>query len=605
MRITKFQGVIPKIRSDKLGVGFAAFAENCLLHSGAIVPLRAPRPLYNAVDIEGKPMSGNVKALYKIGDAWLGFEQVIPIAEDPIHIAGPQSFLFVRDNQVWRSGYSWITDKAGPVALGIPRPIKAPNVQLTGQKCRDDIPVPEDCWQKALPKEPAQDCPNQELPPQVLTFCYTWVTECREESGPSDYSEPILVPYAESVMLVPTEKPSVNATTIRWYMLLVGDKEAEMAQIGEQSAKTLAFVFCPDLFAGGNPLMTQTWYPVPCAEGVANIGYGAILVWSGRHIYVSAHKQPHAFPEANTLVVDDEIVRIVSYRTKTGAYQAVVLTKGVPFVIAGELPDKLTITRINRRMPCLSVKGVMCVGESVYYCSEEGIAVVTGAGVGLLTANWMDKEWWLRMSPQNYVLGFYDQRIFAFTDQVQSQSIMFPMRTNDQAYAETDLVYLSYRAQALYFGDETSMAVALGSMVFDWEQNDYAMQATWKSAILSATNPESMGVGVVHSDAEDVPHDYMDWVTLVWREYKRLLTPADTGEFLQKYPDASAAIPYIVAPKVALILQGNERIRIDRPVWSDKPFRINGQGLVRRWQIEVKSTAVVSELALAANMTEL
>ncbi|PHM52103.1 hypothetical protein [Xenorhabdus sp. KK7.4] len=605
MRINKFQGVIPKIRSDKLGAGFAAFAENCLLHSGAIVPLRAPRPLYNAVDINGKPMSGEVKALYKIGGAWLGFEHVTPIAEDPIHIAGPQSFLFVKDNQVWRSGYAWITDKAGPVALGIPRPIKAPKVTLTGQKCRDDMPVPDDCWQNALPKKPAQDCPNQELPPQVLTFCYTWVTECQEESGPSDYSEPILVPYAESVMLVPTEKPPVNATMIRWYMLLVGDKEAEMAQIDEQSVKTLAFVFCPDLFAGGNPLMTQTWYPVPCAEGVANIGYGAILVWSGCHIYVSAHKQPHAFPEANTLVVDDEIVRIVSFRTKTGAYQAVVLTKGVPFVIAGELPDKLTITRINRRMPCLSVKGVMCVGESVYYCSEEGIAVVTGAGVGLLTANWMDKEWWLRMSPQNYVLGFYDQRIFAFTDQVQSQSIMFPMRTNDQAYAEKDLVYLSYRVHALYFGDETSMAVALGSMVFDWEQNDYAMQATWKSAILSAKNPESIGVGVVHSDAEDIPHDCMDWVTLVWREYKRLLTPADTGEFLQKYPDASAAIPYIVAPKVALTLQGNERIRIDRPVWSDKPFRINGQGLVRRWQIEVKSTAVVSELALAANMTEL
>ncbi|PHM35921.1 hypothetical protein [Xenorhabdus innexi] len=603
MKINKFQGVIPKIRSDKLGAGFAAFAENCLLHSGGIVPLRAPRPLYNAVDINGKPMSGEVKALYKIGGAWLGFEHVTPIAEDPIHIAGPQSFLFVSDNQVWRSGYAWITDKEGPVALGIPRPIKAPDVKVTGQKCPDDIPIPDDCWQKSLPTE--QDCPNQELPPLVLTFCYTWVTDCQEESGPSDYSEPILVPYTESVMLVPTEKAPVNAATIRWYMLLVGDKDAEMAQVGEQAATKLAFVFCPGLFAGGNPLMTQTWYPVPCAEGVANIGYGAILVWSGCHIYVSAHKQPHAFPEANTLVVDDEIVRIVSFRTKTGAYQAVVLTKGVPFVITGELPDKLTITRINRRMPCLSVKGVMCIGESVYYCSEEGIAVVTGAGVGLLTANWMDKEWWLKMAPQHYVLGFYDQRIFAFTDNAQSLSIMFPLRTNDQAYAETDLVYLSHRTHALYFGDETSMAVAFGSMVFGWEQNDYAMQATWKSALFSATNPESIGVGVVHSDAEDVPSDYRDWVSLVWRQYRRLLTPADTGEFLQKYPDASIALPYIVAPKVALTLMGNERIRIDRPVWSDKPFRVNGQGLVRRWQIEVKSTAVVSELALAANMTEL
>ncbi len=618
MKITKFQGVVPKVRADKLGEGFAAFAENCLLHSGAIVPLRAPKPLTHIVDINGQSYVGAPQSLYNIGGAWLGFEQVTPIAEDPIHVAGDTSFLFVRDNKLWRSGYEWIVDKEGPVELGIPRPVAPPTAVATGVNCREELAEPEDCWRKEVnkvlePKPPVDgeepeapiECPNDDRPPLVLSFCYTWVTACKEESGPSDYSEPMTFSRTGQIMLVPTEKPPANAETIRWYVLLAGDKDAEMAQIGEQPASEMAFLFCPDVYAGGNPLITHTWYPVPCAEGVANIGYGSAMVWAGRNLYVSAHKQPHAFPEANTLTVDDEIVRVVSFITKTGAYQAVVLTKGVPYIVSGDQPDKLTVTRVNRRMPCLSKKGVMLVGESVYYCSDEGIAVVTGAGVGLLTSNWMDKEWWQKHAPADYSLGFYDQRIFAFTTNEQSRSLMFPMKTNDQAYAGSDLVYLSHRPSAVYFGDVTTMAIALGDMAFDWEGNDYSMQATWKSAIMSSTEPWSMSACQVLSDAEDVPECYVDWVSLVWTEYRRLLTALDTKKFLQKYPDAKEALPYLVAPKVALTLTANERVRIDRPVWSERPFRVSGQGLVRRWQLEVVSTAVVNEISLAANMSEL
>lgn len=53
MRLTQFQGVVPKLRVEKLGHSFAEFAENCLLHSGAIVPLMAPDFTANTVNING------------------------------------------------------------------------------------------------------------------------------------------------------------------------------------------------------------------------------------------------------------------------------------------------------------------------------------------------------------------------------------------------------------------------------------------------------------------------------------------------------------------------------------------------------------------------
>src|SRR5690625_4640346 len=94
MRLTQFQGVVPKLRAEKLGQGFASFAENCLLHSGAIVPLVAPSFTADTVNIDGSLRTSPPGSLHRIGALRLGFDDFIPIAEDPIHVAGPDSFLY-------------------------------------------------------------------------------------------------------------------------------------------------------------------------------------------------------------------------------------------------------------------------------------------------------------------------------------------------------------------------------------------------------------------------------------------------------------------------------------------------------------------------------
>lgn len=620
MKITKFQGVIPKVRHDKLGEGFASFAENCTLHTGAIFPIRAPAVVGQSVDINGASFVGEPECIHRIGQAWLAFNTFVPIAEDPIRVAGDSSFLFVRDGALWRSGYKWITDKEGPVKIGIPRPVAPPVVAATGLECRDEVVGDKECYTEALDEiragspessegagdgVPAVECKTDYRQPLVLSFCYTWVTACQEESGPSDYSEPQMFPTTESILLSHTDTPPENAEYIRWYVLLVGEKDAEMAMIAEEPASSLGFVFCPDIFAGGNPLITHTWYPVPCAEGVANIGYGSVAVWAGRNIYISAHKQPHAFPEVNTLTVDDDIVRIVSFITRTGAYSAYVLTKGVPFILSGDVGGKIAVTRVNRRLPCLSMKGVALVGEHVYFCSEEGIAVIGGDNTALVTANWMDKAWWISHAPHTYALGYYDQHIYAFTTEPQSRSFVMPVPAQDSPYDPLDVVYLSPRPSAVYFGDQTRMVVATQNQVMEWAAADYSMQATWVSAIISSPVPWSMGACQVLSDAADIPAKYRDWSELVWEEDGQLLNARTAREFIQRFPAARDALPYIVAPYLGVKLTGNDRPRVNRLVWGNKPFRVSGQGLVRRWQLTIKTTAVVSEIAFGATMRDL
>lgn len=606
MRLTQFQGVVPKLRAEKLGRSFASDAENCLLHSGAIVPLMAPRLTADTVDINGIIRTSAPRSLHRIGALWLGFDTFTPIAEDPIHIAGDDSFLFAQDGQLYRSGYQWIVDKEGPVKVGIDRPVTAPVPTATGEVCDDTDYKPADCWQETVNQ--GEDCTSQ-IPPLPLSFCYTWLTACTEESGPSEYSEPILVPPGEGVVLIAPDDPPENAVAIRWYMMMTDKDNAMMVLIGEQSLPALAFHFCPTIFSGNDPLISDTWYPPRCVEGVANIGYGSTLLWSGRDLYPSEVNQPHAYPERYKITVDDPIVRVVSYRRDSGAYDAVVLTTGVPFMITGETPDKLIITRINRTMPCVSAKSAVLVDSAVFYCSHEGIASIQGGDVSLLTTQWMDTDWWVMANPRDYLLGYYDQRLFAFADTAQNKSFMFTLGRQDTAYEPKDLVFLTARATALYLDPQTSMHIAgyglAGIGAWAWEKSNVPMCARWKSRIFTTSGNWAPTAAKVLTDAERITEDAADYVRMIWEQEGRLLTAVDAPDFARFHPEAEHLVPEIVSPVVCIQLYAYNELVYARHVWSMRPFRLRRNVRLTEWAIEVTTTAQVYEIHMAHTIQDL
>lgn len=606
MRLTQFQGVVPKLRAEKLGQGFASFAENCLLHSGAIVPLVAPSFTADTVNIDGSLRTSPPGSLHRIGALWLGFDDFIPIAEDPIHVAGPDSFLYVKDGQLYRSGYQWIVDKQGPVKVGIDRPVTPPVATPTGEKCDTTDYTPDDCWQDVV--NDGENCDPQ-IPPLPLSFCYTWVTACVEESGPSDYSEPVLVNPGEGLVLVAPDTPPENAVAIRWYMLMTDKDNAMMTLIGEQTLPALAFHFCPTLFAGNDPLISETWYPPRCAEGVANVGFGSALIWSGRDLYPSEVNQPHAYPERYKITVDDPIVRVISYRKHTGAYTAVVLTTGVPFMISGDTPDQLTVTRMNRTMPCVSAKSGLLVDNAVFFCSHEGIASIQEGNVQLVTTKWMDTAWWENAGPGNYILGHFDQRLFAFADTTDSRSFMFTLSRVDTAYEPRDLVFLTARATAVYADPETPMNLSGyglgGAGVWRWEGSNTPMCARWQSRVFSAMGAWAPTACKVLTDAQRVSEEAMDYSRLIWEEERRLLTAAEVDDFLRRHPDAERLIPELVSPVVCVELLAYKEPVYTRHVWSMRPFRLRRKVRLVEWGISVTTTAQVYEIHMAHTIEDL
>lgn len=606
MRQTTFQGVVPKVRTEKLAPNFASNAENCLLHSGAIVPLKGLRRRGRTIDTLGKILTEAPESLYRIGDIDLGFTTFTAVAEDPLHIGADDAFLFVENGYLYRSNSRWLTDGEGPVPLGIDPPCTAP-VPIALDTACPELELEPLCW--APPYSDDAECENT-LAPQVIAFCYTWVTACAEESAPSPYSEAVLVPRGSSVVLSTLDTPPDNAVAIRWYMAVASKSEALMLYVGSSALPDeTSFMVCPHEFAGDEALMTEGWHRMRCGEGVANVGMDTVLVWSGDRIYPSVPRQPHAYMDEDVLQLDWPIVRIVSVMSPSGAWFAVALTEGRPYIISREDPNTPPQVRVlNRMLPCMSPHGVIVVGDIVYYISATGVVMIAGGNASIITSSWFDTFAWQEVGGFGMTLGYYDQRLFVFAMDNTARGFMFPAPTQDNPYAKQDVVYLTHQVSALYTDVNEHMVVALVGGAGDawfWEQGDTNMLALWECRTLTSAGVTHYTAAKVLTDAPRVPADAVDHLALLQSTLHRRPTAAEAKEYVRLHPSAAKFINELVGGYTAFSLICDKDNVFTRSVWNAYPFRLPRIRRSVEWGFSISTTAPVYEVHVDKSMNNL
>jgi hypothetical protein len=602
MRLTQFHGVIPKLRSERLPGGYAAFAENCLLHSGSITPIRAAKEAGDAVDLLGNKLPSAPAVLHRVGAAWLGFPTPVFLTRDPLPVCGQHGFLFVQDGRLWRSSGARIAQGLPAVEVGIDRPTQAPLAQSTGLRCDNTDYGSGDCWEDVL--EPC----TPDLPPQAVAYCHTWVTEFGEESGCSPYTEVMNINPLNSVALSAVSAAPANAVKIRWYVLLAAQDTAHMMLVGETPLPQMVFIYCPTYMTGVDPLISEEWYRPPCITGVGSVGFGVTLVWSGRDIYPSEVNQPHAYPQPYRLTLDDAIVRVVSVLSPDGSYTAVVLTEGRPVIITGNDPAKLAVSVIPVDMPCVSASCVTAHNATVFFGTHGGIAQVTATSCSLVTATWIDTQWWREAGSSSYQLSVYDHRLFAFSSEPATRSFMMNL-SHDSPYAPQDMVFLSARASAVSCDATSGLSVTgLGAdtgTVWQWEGADYALGAVWQSGIMTNAGRVAYTAGKCLTDSVPIREEAARLAELVWHKHRKLLLPAQAAALSAEYPEKSHLVAQVVAPCAVVEVFGDKRKVFYRHVWSAKPFRLPRKMYIIEVQVQVTTTTPVYELHLAPTMAEL
>lgn len=604
MRNTTFRGIRPKAMDDTLENNFASYASNCLLHNGAIRPLNAPRYEGQVVDTDGRALDIGIKKVHIAGDMVVGFKHDTFVAPDSLLRGGEDSFLFTKDGKLWRSSPLWIIDHQGAVEVGICPPNEPPTIAVSGGKCSPSIVMDEvSCVDQII----TGTCQDNRL---TFAFAVTYVSACHEESAPSYPSQAIDIASGDEVIVIAHDTPPLNAVARRWYVSIAIESTAQWFFVAETPIDQVVLQYCHGVWAFNEIMQSTDYNPPPtCLEGVSIVGDSTTVVWSGKDIWFSEPNQPHAYPMRYRQRIEDDIVAIIPLNLQSLGrgvpYANVILTRNRPYLMRGNLPESVEITRLNRVAPCLNPMGVLAYEGDVFFANDEGIFRVTEATVYDVTNEWFTKmEWSTIMDATAISIGYYNDRIFAFGKDRDGLMIRYTRENNQYQF---DAVYLTpvYEAVAVGKGGVMYVVDSQGKY-YSWEQADDKLICRWRSKQFTHSGLSSPTSAKVIADTHDFTLGQgREAYSLMELEQADCRPFYDVDRFLYRHPEYLSAYSYLHAQQIQFTLYADDKLAYRRIVKSQKPFRIKRNRRKIYWSYEVQTQTPIREIHAQTSFADL
>ena len=277
------------------------------------------------------------------------------------------------------------------------------------------------------------------------------------------------------------------------------------------------------------------------ANGIASGFSGNTVLFSGAYL-------PYAWPNANRLTTEDDVVAICPAGTSL-----VVGTKGYPYVMTGVSPSSITSQKLNVQQACIGKRSMVSVDGVVLYASPDGLVGVTESGASVATDKIISREQWQAMSPSTLRAWSYEGKYIGLTD---TTGFIYDPQTGDfrELSNRWDAAYNDMTADALY--------LAKGTSLYSWRSsNESNVQFQWRSK--EFVEPEGSSFSCCRIVADDITKIGM----------RLLLDGAQVLEVVEgNIPSVAFRLP---------ALRGY------------------------RWQIEVYGNSKVSRITLATSMQEL
>jgi hypothetical protein len=501
--LSGFTGEIPILNSRTLPPNAAQIARNSRFRAGILEPIPRAAEIHDF----GAP----VVTAFKDGVTWLGWESAVDVARGPI----AQDRLYYTGDGVPKMR---VGGDVYPLAL--PAPTVAPDVVNS-----------------AAPSTIAE----------AVFWAYTWVTEFDEESPPSPLSDEILVSsgITQTVDGFGTPPAGRGVDRIRLYRTQTSATGAtDLFFAGEIAVATTSFAFDAAATPLQEAITTRDYDPPPASlSGLISLPNGMMAAFDGKEVYFSEPYRPHAWPEKYVLAVDFQIVALVGF-----ASSVAILTSGTPYVAQGFTPETMTMEKMEVFMPCLSRRAVVDIGTAAFYPSVDGLAMISGGGVEIVTRSLFSREQWAFMSPETMVAQRHEGK-YLFTRRVSAFGLfdcggvtgwpeldldvtletpppgapdladypVFDLGDPFSAFGDSRLGVLdltqgntsfsdSDEVSAVYMGVDpvTSSAFLLDQdgVVYEWER-PFSPRSTlfWRSRRFTSSTPRSYGAVFVRSDA--------------------------------------------------------------------------------------------------------
>lgn len=376
IRVASFAGELPRLIPRLLPENYAQTAENVRVERGDLLPIRASR-------LEQR-LDAIAKTIYRNGDTWLSFDEVVsvvpaPIAANRVYIFGDGEPKLLADKTLY------------PLAIPVP-----------------EMPL------YASVIDPGSVDPSNSF---VVLYAYTWVTAFNEESMPSDLTVNVTVDTSSSVFLsnFPVRPEGRNIDRLRIYRSQTSASgDTTLYYITEQPAPDYEGYTYTDVIAS-NPIqevLPSTDYnsPPQALEGAIALPNGMMAAFVGKKIYFSEPWIPHAWPEKYVLTVDYDIVGLSAFGSSLA-----IMTEGNPYVAQGTHPANMVMERLYVNLPCVTARGIVDLGYAVAYPSTVGLVTISASGAAVASDALFTAEQWRLMQPESFIAAQYAGRyIFAY-----------------------------------------------------------------------------------------------------------------------------------------------------------------------------------------------
>jgi hypothetical protein len=247
----------------------------------------------------------------------------------------------------------------------------------------------------------------------------------------------------------------------------------------------------------GEPLTTTGWSVPPIGlKGLVNAPNGMVAGFKGRTVAGAVPYAPYAWPLANQVATDYEVVGLVP--TSAGM---VVVTQGMPAILIGDNPANWTMQKLEYAQGCVSRRSIVDMGEFAMYASPDGLVAITGAAVEVLTKPIMTREQWQAYNPTTIVAGQVEGRYIAtyLSGNTRKGFIYDP-----QTQSFTDLT-LTVRAFANDLLNDVLLMLGTDGKVTEWNQATASFKPyVWHSKWFQLPVPEIMGVAQIFTTTMDL-----------------------------------------------------------------------------------------------------
>lgn len=382
-------------------------------------------------------------------------------------------------------------------------------------------------------------------------YIETYVTGSGEEGPPGPVSSEVTITIPNSsvtLTLMPPSSSDRNIQQRRIYRSATSDSASDWLLVVELPIGAGTYVDSKTEAQLSASLETSGYLPPPDnMRGLCLMANGIAAGFAGNELLFSEAYLPYAWPKANRLTTEHNIVAIAAIGTSL-----VVGTEGNPYVCSGVSPSSITSTKLSLPQACISKRSMVAMDGLVLYACPDGIAGVAADGGSLVTEQIISREQWQAMSPAT-LRGWYNEgKYIGITD---THAFIYDPKSGD--FRE-----LSGRWNAAYNDQiRDTFYVAKGAVLYGWRKGVAKVPLTWRSKEFTFAPGTPMSCARVIADD----------VSLVG---------------------------------IKVFADGVQVVSIPVGSVPSTPFRIPAaRGY--RWQVEVTGTSKINRIMLASSMAEL